>query len=119
MTRRFGSFTAVDAVDLRVDPGQVVGLLGANGAGKTTVIRLLLGLLGPTDGAALLFGAPPSREARRRLGYVPQGLGVWDDLTVDENLQFSEAAFGAARGAAGEATHVAAGNATHRAAGGG
>ncbi|MGD0998823.1 MAG: ATP-binding cassette domain-containing protein, partial [Thermoleophilia bacterium] len=116
VTRRFGSFTAVDAVDVRVDPGQVVGLLGANGAGKTTVIRLLLGLLGPTDGAALLFGAPPSRAARRRLGYVPQGLGVWDDLTVDENLQFSGAAFGAAHGAAGEATNgapaAAAGGAT-------
>ena len=72
VTRRFGTFTAVEEVDLRVGRGQVVGLLGANGAGKTTLIRLLLGLLHPQPGAALLFGAPPSRETRRRLGYVPQ-----------------------------------------------
>jgi ABC-2 type transport system ATP-binding protein len=96
VTRRFGSFTAVECVDLGVGRGQVVGLLGANGAGKTTLIRLLLGLLGATAGTALLFGAPPSRATRRRLGYMPQSLGVWDDLTVDENLQFSAAAFGAA-----------------------
>ena len=104
VTRRFASFTAVDEVDLRVEPGQVVGLLGANGAGKTTLIRLLLGLLRPTAGAALLFGAPPSRATRRRLGYVPQSLGVWDDLTVDENLRFSAAAFGATGRPAGGAT---------------
>ena len=76
-------------------PGEVVGLLGANGAGKTTLIRLLLGLLRPTSGAALLFGEPPSRATRRRLGYVPQGLGLWDDLSVEENLAFASAAFGA------------------------
>ena len=102
VTRRFGTFTAVEEVDLRVGRGQVVGLLGANGAGKTTLIRLLLGLLRPTAGAALLFGAPPSRETRRRLGYVPQSLGVWDDLTVDENLRFSAAAFGTAHGTGGD-----------------
>ena len=61
--------------------GEVVGLLGANGAGKTTLIRLLLGLLRPTSGRVLLFGRPPSRETRGRLGYVPQGLGLWEDLT--------------------------------------
>jgi ABC-2 type transport system ATP-binding protein/ribosome-dependent ATPase len=112
VTRRFGSFTAVEGVDLRVDPGQVVGLLGANGAGKTTLIRLLLGLLNPTAGAALLFGAPPSRATRRRLGYVPQSLGVWDDLTIDENLQFTAAAFGAASGALHHATNGTAHGAT-------
>jgi ABC-2 type transport system ATP-binding protein len=93
-TRRFGAFTAVDGVDLAVLPGEVVGLLGANGAGKTTLIRLLLGLLSPSAGAVRLFGAPPDREARRRLGYVPQGLGLWEDLTVSENLAFSRDAFG-------------------------
>ena len=81
-TRRFGDFVAVDAVDLMVRPGEVVGLLGANGAGKTTLIRMLLGLLRPTSGAAQLFGKVPSRAARRRLGYVPQGLGLWDDMSV-------------------------------------
>ena len=74
--------------------GEVVGLLGANGAGKTTLIRLLLGLLQPDGGAVRLFGAPPSRPSRRRLGYVPQGLGLWEDLTVVENLDFSRDAFG-------------------------
>jgi ABC-2 type transport system ATP-binding protein/ribosome-dependent ATPase len=93
-TRRFGDFVAVDAVDLWVEPGEVVGLLGANGAGKTTLIRMLLGLLVPSAGEVRLFGAPPSRETRRRLGYVPQGLGLYDDLTPRENLRFSEAAFG-------------------------
>ncbi len=96
LTRRFGTIVAVDAVHLTVRRGEVVGLLGANGAGKTTVIRMLLGLLRPSAGAALLFGAPPSRASRRRLGYVPQGLGLWEDLSVAENLTFAAAAFGSA-----------------------
>jgi ABC-2 type transport system ATP-binding protein/ribosome-dependent ATPase len=96
VTRRFGAFVAVDGAGLAVHRGEVVGLLGANGAGKTTVIRMLLGLLRPSAGDALLFGAPPSRAARRRLGYVPQGLGLWEDLTVAENLTFAAAAFGSA-----------------------
>ncbi len=92
--RRFGSLAAVDGVDLAVRPGEVVGLLGANGAGKTTLIRMLLGLLRPTAGDVLLFGAPPSRASRRRIGYVPQGLGLWEDLTVTQNLDFTSEAFG-------------------------
>jgi ABC-type multidrug transport system ATPase subunit len=94
--RRFDSFTAVDGVSFEVESGEVVGLLGANGAGKTTLIRMLLGLLPPTSGHVLLFGHPPSRETRRRLGYVPQGLGLYEDLTVGENLSFSASAFGSA-----------------------
>ncbi len=99
-SRRFGDFVAVESVDLAVDSGEVVGLLGANGAGKTTLIRMLLGLLAPSAGELLLFGELPSRETRRRLGYVPQGLGLYDDLTPRENLEFARAAFGLARGAA-------------------
>jgi ABC-2 type transport system ATP-binding protein/ribosome-dependent ATPase len=94
VSRQFGEFTAVRDVDLRVDPGEIVGLLGANGAGKTTLIRLLLGLLATSAGEVALFGEPPSRSTRRRIGYVPQGLGLYDDLTVRENLQFSAAVFG-------------------------
>jgi len=95
VTRRFGDFTAVDDVSLDVAPGEVVGLLGANGAGKTTVIRMLLGLVPPTSGVLRLFGERPSRQTRQRLGYVPQGLGLYDDLTVDENVAFVDHAFGA------------------------
>lgn len=95
VTRRFADVTAVDAVDLEVGPGEVVGLLGANGAGKTTLLRMLLGLLAPTSGEVALFGERPSRRTRRRLGYVPQTLGLYVDLTVRENWRFTAAAFGA------------------------
>jgi ABC-2 type transport system ATP-binding protein len=93
-SRRFGAFTAVSAADLVVTRGEVVGLLGANGAGKTTLVRLLLGLLRPSDGAILLFGSPPSVAARRRVGYVPQTLGLYASLTVAENWAFTASAFG-------------------------
>jgi ABC-2 type transport system ATP-binding protein len=93
--KRFGEVVAVDGVDLAVGPGEVVGLLGANGAGKTTLMRLVLGLLRPTGGTVSLFGEPPSRRTRARLGYLPQGLGLYEDLTVAENLAFSADAFGA------------------------
>jgi ABC-2 type transport system ATP-binding protein len=96
--KRFGELVAVDGVDLEVAPGEVVGLLGANGAGKTTLIRLILGLLRPTAGTVRLFGEPPSRHTRARLGYVPQALGLYEDLTVAENLAFSAGVFGAAPG---------------------
>jgi ABC-2 type transport system ATP-binding protein/ribosome-dependent ATPase len=95
-TRRFGDFIAVDAVDLAVERGEVVGVLGANGAGKTTLMRMILGLLAPSEGRIRLFGEPPGRETRRRIGYVPQGLGLWRDLTAAENLEFSAGVFGVA-----------------------
>jgi ABC-2 type transport system ATP-binding protein len=98
VSRLFGEFTAVSEVSLEVRAGEIVGLLGANGAGKTTLIRMLLGLLPASAGDVLLFGAPPSRGTRRRIGYVPQGLGLYDDLTPDENMEFSAAAFGGKRG---------------------
>jgi ABC-2 type transport system ATP-binding protein len=97
VTRTFGAFTAVDGVDLGVAAGEVVGLLGANGAGKTTLIRMLLGLLPPSAGSVRLFSQPPSRAVRRRIGYLPQGLGLYDDLTVAENLAFSGTVYGGAR----------------------
>jgi ABC-2 type transport system ATP-binding protein len=94
VSMRFGSFTAVDSVDLIINANEVVGLLGANGAGKTTLIRLLLGLLRPSSGGTFLFGEPPSMKTRRRVGYVPQTLGLYDDMTVGENWAFTTAAFG-------------------------
>jgi ABC-2 type transport system ATP-binding protein len=94
VTKRFGELLVVDGVDLAVAGGEVVGLIGANGAGKTTLIRMLLGLLTPTAGRVRLFGEPPSRRTRTRLGYVPQSLGLYEDLTVAENLAFSAAAYG-------------------------
>lgn len=94
VSRRFGEHTAVDRVDLTVDSGEVVGLLGANGAGKTTLIKLILGLLAPSSGVITLLDGPPSRSRRTRVGYLPQGLGIYEDLTVDEQLQFAARAYG-------------------------
>lgn len=94
LTRCFKDNVAVDNVSFDVAFGEVVGLLGANGAGKTTTIRMLVGLLEPSSGHAMLLGAPPSRESQRRLGYVPQGLGLYGDLTVSENLRFTADAYG-------------------------
>ena len=94
-SRSFGDLVAVDDVTMSVAAGEVVGLLGANGAGKTTLIRLLLGLLPTSGGGVELLGGPPDHDRRRRLGYVPQGLGLYGDLTVAENLAFIVRAYGA------------------------
>lgn len=94
VTRRFGDVVAVDSVSFGVEPGEIVALVGANGAGKTTALRMLLGLLPPTTGTALLFGIAPDRESVRRIGYVPQGLGLYTDLTPRENMAFQAGVFG-------------------------
>ncbi|MDR0960412.1 MAG: ATP-binding cassette domain-containing protein [Propionibacteriaceae bacterium] len=96
VTRRYGSFTALDAVSLSVAPGEIVGLLGGNGAGKTTLMRILLGLETPTAGRATLFGSEPTLEARRRIGYVAQGLGLYPSLSAIENLEFAASVNGVA-----------------------
>lgn len=108
-TRRFGSFTAVAGADLTVASGEVVGLLGANGAGKTTLIKLILGLLAPTAGTIRLFGAAPGIEQRRRIGYVPQNLGLYQDLTVGENLAFRSEVFSGRSATVGAVEGAAAG----------
>ena len=95
VTRRFGRFTAVDQVSMQVGPSEVVGLLGANGAGKTTLIRMLLGLLATSAGRVRVLGGLPDLNHRRRLGYVPQNLGLYRDLTVLENLTFIARSYGA------------------------
>jgi len=102
LTRRFGRFTAVDRVTLTVRRGEVFGFLGANGAGKTTVIRMLCGLLAPTSGRGTVAGMDIYREAeriKRRIGYMSQKFSLYPDLTGLENLRFYGAAFGLDRAA--------------------
>jgi len=94
VVKRFGSFTAVDGVTISVGPGEVVGLLGANGAGKTTLLRVLLGLLRADEGEVTMLGGHPSRAALGKVGYVPQGLGLYTDLSVAQNLAFRARLFG-------------------------
>jgi len=102
LTKVFGAATVVDNFAMHVAQGEIVGLIGANGAGKTTVIRMLLGILEATRGEVLLVGMPPSRQSRRSVGYVPQRLGLYGDLTVAENLSFVSAAYGQPRPSGGE-----------------
>lgn len=88
LTKRFGSFTAVRALDLALRPGTVLGFLGPNGAGKSTTIRMLLGLSKPTSGTVRVFGTDPARDhkARARIGYAPGELRLDDRLTVKTTL---------------------------------
>lgn len=91
LTRHFGSLVAVDAVDLEVERGAVYGFLGPNGSGKTTTLRMLCGLLEPTAGEVEVFGLRVPRDAeklRRRIGYMTQRFSLFEDLTVEENLDF-------------------------------
>ena len=89
LTRRFGTFTAVDALTLSVNAGEVFGLLGSNGAGKTTTIKMLTTLLPPSSGEARVAGFSITTQAvgvRRAIGYVPQAVSVDGSLTGYENL---------------------------------
>jgi len=91
LVKRFGSLAAVDHVSFSIRAGEIFGILGPNGSGKTTTIRMLCGLMRPTQGTAIVAGADVATEPERvksRIGYMSQAFGLYRDLTVDENLQF-------------------------------
>lgn len=97
LTRRFGSFTAVDRISFEVKAGEVFGFLGANGAGKTTAIRMLTGLLSPSDGEASVAGFDVRTQidaVRRHIGYMSQRFSLYDDLTVRENIRLYGGIYG-------------------------
>ncbi len=95
LTKKFGDFTAVNALDLKVRKGEVYGLLGPNGAGKTTVIKVLCGLLKMNGGSAKMLGTPaPSKSIAGRIGYMPQETALYVGLTVRQNLEFFGSIFG-------------------------
>jgi ABC-2 type transport system ATP-binding protein len=97
LVKRFGDFTSVDALTLHVDEGEVFGLLGSNGAGKSTTIRMLCGLLQPTAGTARVLGIDVARDpegVKRRIGYMTQRFSLYDDLTVRQNIRFFGGVYG-------------------------
>lgn len=97
LTRRFGNFLAVDHINFEIHQGEVVGYLGPNGSGKTTTIRMLLGLLAPSEGEATVLGydvVRQSEEVRARVGYMSQKFAIYDDLTTLENLTFYGGVYG-------------------------
>ncbi|MGQ9471616.1 MAG: ABC transporter ATP-binding protein [Candidatus Aminicenantales bacterium] len=97
LTKKFGSFTAVDGISFVIRPGTIFGFLGANGAGKSTTIRMLCGLLRPTSGRARVAGLDVAREAdriKKVIGYMSQRFSLYLDLKVEENLEFFGRVYG-------------------------
>ncbi len=97
LTKQFGDFTAVDHITFEVQPGEIFGFLGPNGSGKTTTIRMLLGLIRPTEGEARVLGIDIMQEPQAiapRIGYMSQKFSLYPDLTVDENLTFYGRTYG-------------------------
>jgi ABC-2 type transport system ATP-binding protein len=91
LTKRFGELTAVDHLDLTVAAGEIFGLVGPDGAGKTTTLRMLCGLMDPSEGSALVAGHDAARESQAvkdQIGYMAQRFGLYQDLTVEENMIF-------------------------------
>src|SRR5581483_5029214 len=99
LTRTFGDFVAVDHVSFEVGRGEIFGFLGSNGAGKSTTIRMLCGLLKPTSGSATVDGIDVGRDpegVKRRIGYMSQRFSLYEQLTVDQNIRFFAAIYGLA-----------------------
>ncbi len=91
LTRRFGAITAVDGLSLEVQPGEIFGLVGPDGAGKSTSLRMICGLTKPTSGEAVVAGCDVLRDkatVKERIGYMPQKFSLYADLSIDENLKF-------------------------------
>jgi len=100
LTKRFGALTAVDHLNLEIGRGEIFGLVGPDGAGKTTTLRMLCGLMDPSEGEAWVAGenvAKNSRAVKDRIGYMAQRFGLYTDLTVDENMEFYSDLFGIPR----------------------
>ncbi|TKJ28778.1 MAG: multidrug ABC transporter ATP-binding protein [Chloroflexi bacterium B3_Chlor] len=97
LVKKFGDFTAVDGISFETKTGEIFGFLGPNGSGKTTTIRMLLGLLRPTEGSGTVLGydiVGKSEEIRKRIGYMSQQFSLYNDLTVSENLNFYGGTYG-------------------------
>ena len=97
LSKRFGAFRAVDGISLTVAEGEIFGFLGANGAGKSTTIRMLCGLLRPSSGTARVLGIDVAKDpegVKRRIGYMSQRFSLYDDLTVAQNLRFFGGVYG-------------------------
>jgi ABC-2 type transport system ATP-binding protein len=97
LSRRFGSFQAVDGLTFDVEEGEIFGFLGSNGAGKSTTIRMLCGLLKPTSGRAVVGGIDVGRDpegVKRRIGYMSQRFSLYEQLTVDQNIRFFGGMYG-------------------------
>lgn len=100
LTKTFGSFTAVDNISFQVEPGEIFGFLGANGAGKTTAMRMLIGLLQPSSGTGKVAGFDVYRQPeqiKRHIGYMSQRFSLYEDLTVKENIRFYGGVYGLRR----------------------
>lgn len=100
LTKTFGTFTATDHITFEVHEGEIFGFLGANGAGKTTAMRMLCGLSKPTEGKALVAGfdvATQHEEVKRHIGYMSQKFSLYDDLTVEENMTLFGGIYGMKR----------------------
>ncbi len=97
LTKKFGDFTAVDAISFEVDEGEIFGFLGANGAGKTTAMKMLIGISKPTSGEAKVAGYDVYKETekiKKNIGYMSQKFALYDDLTVRENARFYGGIYG-------------------------
>jgi ABC-2 type transport system ATP-binding protein len=97
LTKKFGDFVATNQITFSVEPGEIFGFLGANGAGKTTAIRMLCGLLKPTSGEALVAGYDVYRQSekiKQEIGYMSQKFSLYEDLTVRENIRFYGGIYG-------------------------